>query len=75
MEANKILLQKKYARIIELLARCVNISEEKAMKLFYESNTYQLVSQGISDMHCYGDAYLVDEIMLEYGLSKDIGYY
>lgn len=75
MEANKILLQKKYARIIELLAKHANISEEKAMKLFYESNTYQLISEGVSNMHCYGDAYLVDELMLEYGLLKDIGYY
>ena len=45
------------------------------MGLFYTSKTYQLISQGISDLHCYGDGYLVDELMLEYHLKKDIGYY
>ena len=45
------------------------------MGLFYTSKTYQLISQGISDLHCYSDGYLVDELMLEYHLKKDIGYY
>ncbi|BCN31833.1 DUF3791 domain-containing protein [Anaeromicropila herbilytica] len=75
MEANKVLLQKKYSRIIGQLAKEANISELEAMKLFYESNTYQLISEGVSDMHCYSDLYLVDEIMLEYRLKEDIGYY
>lgn len=75
MEANKVLLQKKYARIIEGLANSAKISEEKAMQLFYESSTYELISEGVGDMHCYGDLYLVDEIMIEYGLKKDIGFY
>ena len=52
-----------------------NVAEEEAMGLFYTSKTYQLISQGISDLHCYSDGYLVDELMLEYHLKKDIGYY
>lgn len=75
MEANKILLQRKFARIIENLAKEAHITEEEAMGLFYTSKTYQLISQGISDLHCYSDGYLVDELMLEYHLKKDIGYY
>jgi len=75
MEANKILLQRKFARIIESLAKEAHITEEDAMGLFYTSKTYQLISQGISDLHCYADGYLVDELMLEYHLKKDIGYY
>lgn len=75
MEANKILLQKKYARIIEGLAKEANISEEQAMGLFYSSKAYKLISQGIGDFHCYGDAYLVDELLLEYNFKQDIGYY
>ena len=38
---------------------------KKAMELFYKSNTYMLMSKGISDFHCLSDAYLVEEIMLE----------
>ncbi len=59
------LLQIKYARIISLLAKKMQLSEEMAMELFYNSNTYILMSKGISDFHCLSDAYLVEEIFLE----------
>ncbi len=65
MTADKTLLQMKYARIIALLAERMCIDEEKAMEMFYNSNTYMLMSKGISDFHCLSDAYLVEEIMLE----------
>ncbi|MDY3759356.1 MAG: DUF3791 domain-containing protein [Treponema sp.] len=70
MTADATLLQMKYARIIFLLAKKANIDEEKAMELFYNSNTYMLMSKGISDFHCLSDAYLVEEIMLEQELSR-----
>ncbi len=42
-----------------------DIDDEKAMELFYNSNTYTLISKGISDFHCMSDAYLAEEILLE----------
>ncbi|MBP5706700.1 MAG: DUF3791 domain-containing protein [Spirochaetales bacterium] len=65
MTADKTLLQMKYARIIALVAEQLNIDEEKAMEIFYNSKTYMLMSKGISDFHCLSDAYLAEEIMLE----------
>ena len=65
MTADATLLQMKYARIISLLSKKANIDEEKAMELFYKSNTYMFMSKGISDFHCLSDAYIVEEIMLE----------
>ena len=65
MIADPTLLQMKYARIISLLAKKADVDEEKAMEMFYKSNTYILMSKGISDFHCMSDAYLVEEIMLE----------
>ena len=65
MTADPTLLQMKYARIISLLAQNAGIDEESAMQLFYESNTYMLMSKGISDFHCLSDAYLVEEILRE----------
>ena len=44
------------------------------MDLFYKSETYELISHGIGDMHCKGEVYLTDELMLEYGLKKEKGY-
>ena len=65
MMANKTLLQIKYARIIAQLAKKMNISESEAMDLFYNSKTYPLISEGVSDLHCLSDSYLAEEIMLE----------
>lgn len=65
MTADKTLLQMKYARIISLLAKKMNIVEEKSLELFYNSNTYLFMSQGISDFHCLSDSYLVEEIIRE----------
>ncbi|MBQ5920607.1 MAG: DUF3791 domain-containing protein [Selenomonadaceae bacterium] len=66
MLANPILLQKKYARIVAQFAQAENISMSRALELFYHSVTYELISQGISDMHCMSDGYLVEELQLEY---------
>ena len=66
MNANPILLQKKYARIVELFAKEKNISIDKALEIFYHSEVYQLMRDGISDLHCMSDGYLVDELEMEY---------
>ena len=42
------------------------MSVEKALDLFYRSQTYRLISEGISDMHCMSDRYLAEEILEEY---------
>jgi len=57
---------KKYVRIIELFASEQNLSLDEALDFFYRSETYQLVSNGVSDMHCMSDAYLADELLREY---------
>lgn len=65
MNANPILLQKKYARIVELFAKENQLSLEVALDFFYHSQLYLLVSEGISDMHCRSDEYLAEELRLE----------
>ena len=64
--ANPILLQKKYVRIIECFAKQQGISLDEAMDLFYRSEVYQLMLDGVSDMHCMSDLYLAEELRLEY---------
>lgn len=66
MMANPILLQKKYARVIECFAKKQGISLDEALDLFYRSEVYQLMREGISDMHCMSDLYLAEELRLEY---------
>ncbi len=62
MNANPILLQKKYARVVELFAKQNGLTLEKALDIFYRSDLYKLMSEGISDMHCMSDEYLVQEL-------------
>lgn len=66
MNANPILLQKKYSRVIECFADKVGISLDQALALFYHSEVYCLMRDGVSDMHCMSDGYLADELKLEY---------
>lgn len=64
--ANPILLQKKYARIIACFAKQQGISLDEALDLFYRSEVYQLMREGVSDMHCMSDLHLAEELRLEY---------
>lgn len=70
MEANKILLQMKYTRIVDQFAKQVNIPIEQALDFFYHSITYQDLRDGIADLHCRSDLYIVDELKIEFNLSK-----
>lgn len=71
MQANPTLLRMKYGRIVERFAQLSGLSLEDALGFFYESKTYELISQGVSDMHCLSDYYLADELMLEYQKTKE----
>lgn len=65
MEANKTILQMKYARVVALFAELSGMQLEEALGFFYDSDTYQLMSEGVADLHCRSDEYLADELMLE----------
>lgn len=65
MTANPVLLQIKYSRIVEKYAKAVGISLRKALDIFYHSDVYTLMSEGVSDFHCMSDEYLVEELIDE----------
>ena len=62
---NETLLQMKYARVVSLLADTLNISDERALEVFYTSDTYSYLSRKMYHLHNMSDAYLVDDLMLE----------
>lgn len=66
MRANKNLLRRKYARVVGLFAREAGITYDDALRLFYHSQTYVLMREGVSDLHCMSDGYLADELKYEY---------
>lgn len=70
MNANPILLQKKYARVVELFANQVDITLSEALDFFYRSTFYRLVKDGVSDLHCMSDDYLAEDLKEEYHESN-----
>lgn len=62
MTANRTLLWRKYAHVINAVSIQQNIDLPQAMDIFYKSYTYQEMRIGISDMHCRSDEYLAEEI-------------
>ncbi|MDY6322107.1 MAG: hypothetical protein SPL30_04250 [Succinivibrio sp.] len=66
MNANPILLQMKFARVIALFADQAKLSYNQALDFFYHSELYPLLHEGISDMHCRSDLYLAEDLMIEF---------
>ena len=66
MQADPTILQMKFARIISLFAERASLTYEDALGKFYDSKTFDLINNGIADMHCLSDEYLADELLIEY---------
>lgn len=66
MMANPVLLQRKYARVIELFAEKAGITLRDALDFFYHSKEQELLQEGVSDLHCMSDDYLAEDLLEEY---------
>ena len=62
MNANPTLQQKKYARVIACFAKKAGVSLSGAMDMFYRSQLHHLTRDGVSDLRCMSDNYLVGEL-------------
>lgn len=70
MEASRIILDMKYARVIEIISQRLNVTREEAMDIFYNSPMFELIDNGVADLHCRSDQYLADEVINEKGVQK-----
>jgi len=68
MKADKILLQLTYSGVIKTFAETGNIPLREALDLFYKSQIYAEMRDGISDMHCRSDKYLAEDLIQEFGI-------
>ena len=66
MNAEPLILQMKYADIVKGFAKAKHLTLDEALRFFYYSEVYQLMKDGISDMHCMSDRYLIEELEEEY---------
>ncbi|MDO5446613.1 MAG: DUF3791 domain-containing protein [Prevotellaceae bacterium] len=58
-------LWRKIARIVVLIAKELNVSEEHALTIFYGSRTYQMLKDPRYGLQVMSDAYVLDEYLNE----------
>ena len=70
MTANRTLVMHKCAGVVKTYAEFAGVSLRDALDVFYKSNLYIEIVNGISDMHCRSDGYLAEELQLELQISS-----
>lgn len=70
MNANPILLQKKYARVVKRFAEMAHLPLDTALSVFYRSEVYRLMREGVSDFHCMSDEYIAEDLETEFRNGK-----
>jgi len=63
--ASRSLVGRKMANVIKTYSEMYNTTLREAFHLFYTSNIYIEIRNGISDMHCRSDGYLAEELQME----------
>lgn len=66
MNAEPLILQMKYTDIVNGFAQKQHLMLDDALKIFYHSEVYQLMKDGVSDMHCMSEEYLIEDLEKEY---------
>lgn len=59
------ILEAKFARIISEISKMYKVSLDDAMDMFYNSETMQLMEEGVADLHCRSEKYLAEEVWRE----------
>ena len=59
------ILEAKFARIISEISKMYNVSLDDAMDMSYNSETMQLMEEGVADLHCRSEKYLAEEVWRE----------
>ena len=65
-ESKQILRSSQCARIIISISEMFNVPLDKATDIYYNSETANMIEDGIADLHCRSDKYLAEEIIREY---------
>ena len=64
------ILWSKIARIIMQLAETLDITTERAMTLFYESDVCNMIHEPTYGLHLMSDTYIVNDIIREWQTGK-----
>ncbi len=69
-ESKQILRSSQCARIIVCISEMFEVPLDKATDIFYNSETANMIEEGIADLHCRSDKYLAGEVWREYQENK-----
>lgn len=69
--SKQIIYSEQYARIILCISAMAGVSIQEATDMFYESETANLIEEGVADLHCRSDKYLATLVIEEYQEKKD----
>ncbi len=64
-DAKQMVLDMKFAAVIEAYSEHYGVPLEEAASTFYNSQTMVLMEKGIADLHCRSDKYLAEELWME----------
>lgn len=67
---NEHVLWSKIARIIMQLADTLNITSERSMTLFYESDVCTMLHEPKFGLHLMSDTYIVNDIIREWQMRQ-----
>ena len=65
MTADPLILQMKYSDIVTEFAKKAKLTLDKALNFFYHSEEYQLLRDGVSDLHCMSPEYIAEDLIEE----------
>lgn len=69
-DSKQVLRSTQCARIILCISEMYGVSINEATDIYYNSETANLIEEGIADLHCRSDKYLAEEIWKEYQETK-----
>ena len=65
-ESIQIIRSAQCARIIACISEMHGVSLQEATDIYYNSETSNLIEEGVADLHCRSDKYLAEEVWLEH---------
>ena len=69
-DCKSIIRSAQNARIILCISEMYGVSIDEATDIYYNSETANMIEEGVADLHCRSDKYLAEEIWNEYIETK-----
>ena len=69
-DSKQVMRSGQCARIILCISEMYGVSIDEATDIYYNSETANMIEEGVADLHCRSDKYLAEEIWNEYIETK-----